>query len=231
MTFSEAFTFSATVGTTELSVSGGASSIQSQTDDGVFELFVDFGVMTSGDKFAVAMYEKVLSGGVQRKLQLGVVTGAQIQPFKSPGFLLLHGWDFSLQKLAGTDRAVTASIRKATGTTISQAFGITPTISTSEFSYVNNSTTIATSTSAGLYQAFFDPVANLAGGDSFVAALREKVRAADSQRKFNLRRLIGAQSQLFVTPGMGLLNGWDFTMQRLAGADRAIAGSIRRVSA
>jgi hypothetical protein len=30
----------------------------------------------------------------------------------SPSFILLHGWTFSLEKIAGTDRTITWSVRK-----------------------------------------------------------------------------------------------------------------------
>jgi hypothetical protein len=39
-----------------------------------------------------------------------------------------------------------------------------------------------------------------------------------------------AQSEMFVTPPLQLGIGWDMTLDRIAGADRAFDWSIRRVS-
>jgi hypothetical protein len=42
-----------------------------------------------------------------------VVAGAQADPlFVTPSLIFLHGWEFSLKKLAGTDRSIEWSIRQ-----------------------------------------------------------------------------------------------------------------------
>lgn len=114
MAFSE-ITGSETIGTTEWSLATDTSYAagDAQTDDGVFQLFVDFNTLAVGDLFIVRVYEKVLSSSTQRLLDEWVVAGPLGAPnWCSPHLTLLHGWDFTILKDAGTDRAIDWSIRK-----------------------------------------------------------------------------------------------------------------------
>jgi hypothetical protein len=70
--------------------------------------------MAAGDEYEVALQEKVISGGTQRRSVLANLIGAQSEPFISPTFLLGEGWDFTLKKIAGSDRAFSWSIRAVT---------------------------------------------------------------------------------------------------------------------
>ena len=102
-----------TVGATELSIVSGTTTLQTITDDGVYQLFIDGAVFAKGDEFVVRIYEKVEgTGGAKRVVATFYLMGAQAQNFVSPALLLINGWDMTLQKIAGTDRAVDASIRK-----------------------------------------------------------------------------------------------------------------------
>lgn len=113
MAISEAYTLSAvTVGSSELSIVSGTTSLSADTNDGVYQLLIDASNMTKGDEYVVRIYEKVLSGGTKRKLAQFALMGLQTGNFIAPTFILLHGWDMTIQKLAGTDRAFDASIRK-----------------------------------------------------------------------------------------------------------------------
>lgn len=103
-----------TVTASELSVVSGTTSLQTVTDDGLYALFID-GVtnMAKGDIFAWRIYEKVEgTGGTKRVLFQGRIAHAQSENFCTPFVPLIHGWDMTLQKIAGTDRAFDASIRK-----------------------------------------------------------------------------------------------------------------------
>lgn len=114
---------------------------------------------------------------------------------------------------------------------ITALFENSGTIGTSLYSTVNNSTTApASSTTAGIYQAFFDTNA-IAAGDEFAFTCYEKVASGGTQRIVYQTVLVGPQGQPGLAfPALVLLNGWDFTMQKIAGTDRSIAWSIRQIA-
>ena len=102
-----------TISTTEISIVSGTSSLQTITDDGVYQLWVDAGNMAKADEFRIRAYEKVEgSGGTKKVFAQWTLQGVQTEIFCTPTFILINGWDFTLLKLAGTDRAFDASIRK-----------------------------------------------------------------------------------------------------------------------
>lgn len=102
-----------TVGTTELSIVSGTTTLQTITDDGVYQLWVDAGNMAKGDEFVIKLYEKVEStGGTKKVFSQWSLQGVQTEVFVTPTFILINGWDMTIAKLAGTDRAFDASIRK-----------------------------------------------------------------------------------------------------------------------
>lgn len=102
-----------TVGATALSVVSGNTTPQSVTDDGVYQLWIDAGVMAKGDEYRILMKEKVeATGGVQKTFFTATLQGVQSEIFLTPAFFLIHGWDMLIQKIVGTDRAFDASIRK-----------------------------------------------------------------------------------------------------------------------
>lgn len=114
MALSEAYTFSATVSTTELSITGGTSTIQSRTTAGFYELVISQANLAKGDRFLVRLYEKVTSGGAQEIEVLGEHSGDVVGPFWVPGRHLRHGWDFTIIRTAGADRTIVASVRAVT---------------------------------------------------------------------------------------------------------------------
>jgi hypothetical protein len=102
-----------TVGATELSIVSGTTSLQTITDDGVYQLWIDAGAMAKGDEYIVRLYEKVeATGGTKKVFAAWSLQGVQSEIFVTPTFILMHGWDMTIQKIAGTDRAFDASIRK-----------------------------------------------------------------------------------------------------------------------
>lgn len=102
-----------TVGASELSIVSGTTTLQTVTDDGVYQLWVDAGNMAKGDEFRVKLYEKVEgTGGTKKVFAQWTLLGVQSEVFVTPTFILINGWDMTLQKIAGTDRAFDASIRK-----------------------------------------------------------------------------------------------------------------------
>lgn len=112
MAITEAFTGTKAVDTTEWSLTTDTAGPDAETSDGVFQLFLDVSDMVAGDILQIRMYEKTRSGDTQRLVEEWVLSGAQAAPgWASDSFILLHGWDFTLDALAGTI-TVLWSIRK-----------------------------------------------------------------------------------------------------------------------
>lgn len=103
-----------TVGASELSIVSGTTTLQTVTDDGIYQLWVDDGGnMAKGDEFIIRIYEKVEgTGGTKKVCMSQTISHAQSQVWVSPSLILINGWDMTLQKISGTDRAFDASIRK-----------------------------------------------------------------------------------------------------------------------
>lgn len=102
-----------TVGATELSIVSGTTTLQTITDDGVYQLWVDAGNMLKADEYAIRIYETVEGTGGTKKVVFKVIlSDVQSEIFVTPTLILINGWDMTLQKIAGTDRAFDASIRK-----------------------------------------------------------------------------------------------------------------------
>ena len=113
MAISEPFAFSETVSTTEWSMTTDSAGPDIETSDGVFQAFLDLNALVAGDEFEFKVYEKVQSGSTQRAVYSARFVGVQGQPnWTSPSLVLIHGWDMTLKKIAGTDRNIDWSIRK-----------------------------------------------------------------------------------------------------------------------
>lgn len=114
MAVTTAFELSAvTVGATELSIVSGTTTLQNNTTAGVYQLVIDAANMAKGDEFIIKLYEKCKAAGTKRVFSAWSLLGVQSQLFITPSFMLLNGWDMTITKLVGTDRAFDASIRKA----------------------------------------------------------------------------------------------------------------------
>lgn len=102
-----------TVGASELSIVSGTTSLQTITTDGVYQLWIDAYAMAKADEYRVRMYEKVeATGGTKKVFASWSLLGVQAEVFVTPTFILMNGWDMTIQKIAGTDRAFDASIRQ-----------------------------------------------------------------------------------------------------------------------
>ena len=112
MAIQEAFTGTATIGVTEISLVSGTSTLQNNTTDGVYQIWIDFSNMLSGDEYEIDIKEKITSGGTQRVVYTSVLEGRQSSPFVTPTLILMHGWDVTLFKVTGTDRSISWSIRQ-----------------------------------------------------------------------------------------------------------------------
>lgn len=112
MPISEAYTNSATIGTTPYSLPNASTTLTPITDDGVYQVFIDLANMTVTEQYEITVLEKVTSGGSQRTVFQSVIFGAGTPCWVSPSLILLHGWDVQVRKLAGTDRSLSWSIRQ-----------------------------------------------------------------------------------------------------------------------
>lgn len=113
MSLSEYKSGTASVTSSETSLVNNSTSIATDTTHGVYQLFLDVSALAAGDQYEIYLREKVISGGTQRQISLGVLTGAQLPLWVAGAFQLKNGWDFTIKKLAGTDRSIPFSIRKA----------------------------------------------------------------------------------------------------------------------
>lgn len=114
---------------------------------------------------------------------------------------------------------------------VTELYSGSASISTTEYSLPLASTTglPANKTDNGAIQVYLD-LDNLANGDVYELRLYEKVRSADSAKKFAIFYLAddyGADNAVWVSPCFYVKHGWDVTLKRTAGADRTIAWSIR----
>lgn len=113
MAITELYTGTEAVTGTEWSLTTDTSGPDVDTSDGVFQAFIDLNALLAGDQFQLRIYEKTRGADTQRIVYEEIVTGAQAQPILvTPSLVLMNGWDFTLKKLAGTDRTITWSIRQ-----------------------------------------------------------------------------------------------------------------------
>lgn len=113
MAIQEFATGTATISTTEYSLVSNSTTLASDVTDGVYQVFIDFSALTATEEYYVQVKEKVTSAGTQRVVFSSTVAGVQGSPaWVSPSLILLHGWDVTVDKIAGTDRSISWSIRK-----------------------------------------------------------------------------------------------------------------------
>jgi hypothetical protein len=113
--------------------------------------------------------------------------------------------------------------------TITALYENSASISTTEYSLPNNSTTPAAITTDGIYQIFLD-LTNVVIGDEYKLAIKEKITSGGTQRTIASCYLVGPYPEHFVSPSYIFMHGWDVTLIRTAGSDRTIYWSIRQVS-
>ena len=112
MAISEAFAGSEAVSTTEWSCTTDTAGPDVETTDGVYQVFLDLSDMVTGDELQIRVYEKVQAADTQRIVYQSNLVGPQSPAiWVSPTLILLHGWDVTLDAIAGTI-TVTWSIRK-----------------------------------------------------------------------------------------------------------------------
>jgi hypothetical protein len=112
MAISELYSGSASISTTEWSLTTDTSGPDADTTDGVYQVFLDLSAMAAGDQYQIRIYEKCRSASTQRVIYEAIIIGTMAATWVSPSLILMHGWDVTIKKLAGTDRTLEWSIRQ-----------------------------------------------------------------------------------------------------------------------
>lgn len=103
-------------------------------------------------------------------------------------------------------------------------------ISTTEYSLPNNSTTLTPKTDDGVFQVFIN-LTNMIAGDQYEIKFYEKVLAAGAQVLVATHVFTGAQAKPgFSAPSFIFMHGWDVTVKLITGSARTIEWSIRQVA-
>ena len=116
MALAESFQNSATISTTQFFLAANSTTQGSgQSTDVMVQCFLDLSLLAAGDEYRIRAWDAISSAGTAQIIAEWVVGGAQAEPiWPSPTLILMHKWDFSVTKLAGTDRSIAWSIRTGT---------------------------------------------------------------------------------------------------------------------
>lgn len=111
-TVTELYTGTATIGTTEYSLTNNSTTIAAKTDNGPIQVWLELHNLAAGDEYELRVYEKVLSSSTQRLSWRHYFRHAQTEPAPLlPAATVKNGWDVTLRRLAGSDRSISWSIR------------------------------------------------------------------------------------------------------------------------
>lgn len=98
---------------TSLAVTGGSTTLQTLTDAGVYQLFLDgVAALVKADEYVLKVYEKAETSGTKRVIMQMRIKGAQIEPIVLPNLILGIGWDITLARISATSRAFFWTIRR-----------------------------------------------------------------------------------------------------------------------
>lgn len=189
----ELFTISASIGTTEYSITNNSTTTATQTADGIVQVFVDLNALIAGDIFEFRAFEKCRSGDTQRVVFTTRFAELQTQPiWLSPMMTVMHGWDFMLKRIAGSDRTIAASVRGDDAMTVgSFTAGAIGSLAFAADGITRIQAGLATSAALTTVQADTDDIqtrlpAALIGGrmDANVGAISSDATAADNAEAF-----------------------------------------------
>jgi hypothetical protein len=115
---------------------------------------------------------------------------------------------------------------------ITQAYVGSATVSTTEFSLVNGSTTSADiTTGTGIYQLFMD-LANIDNGTVYALKIKDRVTSVSTQQTVHYETLPHAQGNAknYATPALVLMHGYEFSLTLVTGSATVVAWSIRKTA-
>jgi hypothetical protein len=104
-TVTERVSGSEAISTTEWSLATDSSydTGDAQTTDGLYQVFLDVNDMVQADELQIRAYEKARSGDTQQIAYQSYLYGPQANPlWVGPALAGYHGWDWTLDALAGT---------------------------------------------------------------------------------------------------------------------------------
>jgi hypothetical protein len=102
-----------TVGATEVSLVSNSTTLSNDTNVGMYQIWLDLSALTATEEIEIKVLEKVIVGGTKRIVYHASYFGPIPVPnFPIPSLILMNGWDATLKKIAGSDRAVDYSIRR-----------------------------------------------------------------------------------------------------------------------
>ena len=103
MAITELYAGTEAIAPPEWSLVNDSSTIAATTTDGIVQLFLDVSDMVAGDILQIRFYEKARAGDTQRLGREWILVGAEAEGlWISESFIVMHGWDFTLDALAGT---------------------------------------------------------------------------------------------------------------------------------
>lgn len=84
------------------------------TTAGVFQFVVELVNMARGDTLEIRVYEKVTGTGdtARQETMIPVLNEQADGSIRTPSFIMVHGWRFSIKQTTGTGRSFKWSIRK-----------------------------------------------------------------------------------------------------------------------
>lgn len=95
-----------------LAVDGGSTTLQTLTDKGSYSVLLKSTAMAKGDEYRWKVYEKASTGATKSVLTQGILSDVQSEQTMTPGLTLGLGWDVTLQRTGGSNRAFSWSIRR-----------------------------------------------------------------------------------------------------------------------
>lgn len=115
MQYQQLYVDLATIGTAEYSLPGDTTTLPVAITTDVFgmQTWLDLNALTDAEVYLIQFKEKIDAAGTQRIFHREYIPFAQTGSphWTSLAFNLMHGWDVTLTKIAGTDRSIPWSIR------------------------------------------------------------------------------------------------------------------------
>ena len=102
------------------------------------------------------------------------------------------------------------------------------TISTTEYFLFGDATTASYQTTDAILQVFIDFV-NMVAGDEYLVKIYEGAEGTNARVLYQAT-LVGAQSELWVSPCFIVGNKYEVSVDRIAGTDRIVLWSLRTIT-
>ncbi|MEQ1734884.1 MAG: hypothetical protein ABL886_00470 [Rhodoglobus sp.] len=102
------------IGTSPFFILAGSTTAAYSTTPAICQLFIDINLIAAGDEFKVKLLEKI-DGSTVRTCYEANIAPQSNKGWVSPQFIMHdNGWDWSVEKVSGTDRALPIELRYVT---------------------------------------------------------------------------------------------------------------------